>query len=268
MTTITYRDGVSIGLVVFYAPAFIIAVLLFIRQEFSQSWRFLVLFTLARLMTGAFDLATINNHHNAISMYVGYGTLLSIGMSLFEAMTLGLLGQVNKSLNQRTKTGIKHIYILLTMLLVIIGLALGIAGGILSNESYGHSGVYNPHPLSKAGVAIYIVTYGLILIYLGIIAMKHRHAQPDEKHILLAVAISMPFIAVRLLYSAISIFGNMSNFNLFTGSVTILLCMALIEEAIVVIVYEGVGLTLGPPPKKPMDYYDKSFTDRLRHLDF
>lgn len=60
----------------------------------------------------------------------------------------------------------------------------------------------------------------------------------------MAIVLALPFLLVRLVYSILSTFTHNRNFNLLDGSVTVLLCVALIEEFIVVIIFEGTGLTL------------------------
>jgi hypothetical protein len=46
----------------------------------------------------------------------------------------------------------------------------------------------------------------------------------------MAVVLAIPFLLVRLVYSIFSTFTHNKSFNLLSGSVTILLCTALIEE--------------------------------------
>lgn len=75
-------------------------------------------------------------------------------------------------------------------------------------------------------------------------AMRVKWIQNGERRLVLAVAISVPFILVRLIYSAILSFAHNPRFNLISGSVTINLVMAVLEEFVVIIVCLGIGLTL------------------------
>ena len=73
---------------------------------------------------------------------------------------------------------------------------------------------------------------------------------------LYAVILALPFIFVRILYSMLAVFlTNQTTFALVNGSAIAQLCMATIEEMIVVVVYLGVGITApvrkGNDPKKP-----------------
>jgi hypothetical protein len=76
------------------------------------------------------------------------------------------------------------------------------------------------------------------------LAMRIAWIKKGECRLVLAVAISVPFILVRLIYSAILSFAHNPRFNLISGSVTINLVMAVLEEFVVIIVCLGIGLTL------------------------
>ena len=87
-----------------------------------------------------------------------------------------------------------------------------------------------------------------LLTYLGLLAVAAltlafvRNLPWGEKRILFAVTASLPFLAVRLLYSILTDFAVSSNFSIFNGNVTVQLCMAIIEEFIVVVIYLIVGM--------------------------
>jgi hypothetical protein len=98
--------------------------------------------------------------------------------------------------------------------------------------------------LTKVGVIIFIVAWASLCILLTILAIRSSHIRRGERHLVIAVAISVPFILVRLIYSVILSFANNPRFNLITGSETINLVMAVLEEFVVVIVCLVIGLTL------------------------
>ena len=88
--TVDYRNGVSILLLIFYIPALAIAILLTIRHGFTKSagWRFMVIFTLARVLCACFDLATSNQPRN-VSLYIGYTVLIGVAVSPLELVAFG-----------------------------------------------------------------------------------------------------------------------------------------------------------------------------------
>lgn len=64
----------------------------------------------------------------------------------------------------------------------------------------------------------------------------------SQSRLFFAVLLAIPLIAVRLLYSLISDFGNSPRFSLIDGDVKIQLVMATIEEFIIVLMYTILGV--------------------------
>ena len=104
---VDYRNGVSILLLLFYLPALAIAILLTLRHGLGKSagWRFMIIFTLARVLCACFELATINQQRN-VSLYVGYVVLIGIAVSPLELVSFGYVASVRFAL-QLGRTG-KH----------------------------------------------------------------------------------------------------------------------------------------------------------------
>ncbi|CAF9921131.1 MAG: hypothetical protein ALECFALPRED_001716 [Alectoria fallacina] len=242
---VDYRNGVSILILIFYLPALAIAILLTIRHGFGRSagWRFMIIFTLARILSACFQLATINQPKN-VSLYVGYSVLIGIAVSPLELVAFGLLSRITASINKYHQTLVTARHLQLAELLNIVGIILSIVGGVDSGEDYQKTGRYLPQTLTKVGLGLFIASFVAIMATAAILSLSISHAEPGEKRILLAVAVSLPLLLVRLIYASIYTFGKSSDFSALSGSVTILLCMALLEEIAIVLVYEGVGLTL------------------------
>ena len=93
--TVDYRNGVCILLLIFYLPALAFAVLLTIRHGFNKSagWRFMILFTLARVLCACLELATINQPKK-VSLYIGYVVLVGIAVSPLELVAFGYVCSV------------------------------------------------------------------------------------------------------------------------------------------------------------------------------
>jgi hypothetical protein len=89
-----------------------------------------------------------------------------------------------------------------------------------------------------------IVAWVFLVIATALTSFSVSHAEHGERRLFTAVALSLPFLLVRLVYSVFSTFTTKKEFNLLDGSPTILLCVALIEEFIIVLLFEGIGLTL------------------------
>lgn len=112
------------------------------------------------------------------------------------------------------------------------------------------------HKFSQAGIIIFLVVF-IVYVGLCLLTTKAIHSVADrDKRMLYAVILALPFIFVRILYSMLAVFlTNQTTFALVNGSAIAQLCMATIEEMIVVVVYLGVGITApvrkGNDPKKP-----------------
>ena len=240
--TITYRSGVSIGELVFYTPSLIIAVCLTLRHGCGRSagWLFLVIFSLARLVGAAMQLATISNPTN-VGLYTGYAILQSIGLSPLMLAMLGLLSHVIDNINLTHRTLISTRIVKSIELIITAGFILGIVGGVNASDGFSKTGKYAPGSLSKASEAIFVVCFLAIVVSTVIIILSISYASHGEQKIAFAVAVSLPFLLVRLTYSILSTFAHNKNFNLLTGSVTVLLGISLIEEIVIVVIFEGVG---------------------------
>ena len=88
-----------------------------------------------------------------------------------------------------------------------------------------------------------------------------------EHRLIIAVAISVPFILVRLIYSLLVVFANNPRFNIVTGSVTINLVMAVLEEFVVAILCIGVGLSLQVRPKNNERVNSNERVEATHHSD-
>ena len=97
---------------------------------------------------------------------------------------------------------------------------------------------------TKVGVVIFIIAWIILCGLLANLAMRSACIDKSERRLVLAVAVSVPFILVRLIYSVILSFAHNPRFNLISGSVTINLVMAVLEEFVVIILCLGIGLTL------------------------
>ena len=132
----------------------------------------------------------------------------------------------------------------LAEILITVGLILSIIGGVNAGTEYGKTGTYRPQTLSQVGLGLMIAAFALLILTILTLSKSIQYAERSERRISLAVAVSLPFLLVRTIYSALAVFANEKKFQLLGGDVTVLLCMALLQEVVVVVLYEGVGLTL------------------------
>ncbi|TVY62864.1 hypothetical protein LSUE1_G007688 [Lachnellula suecica] len=248
--TIGYREGVAIGEIAVYVPCLMTAIFLAIRHGFGRSagWFFLIILSLARIIGASMQIATSSNPNN-ISLYTGSAILTNIGFSPLMLATLGLLSRLIDSINRNKKIFLTAQYMKLIELLILVAAILGVVGGTQAGDKFSKTNTFVPQPLSKVGTALLIVSFALIIITTVMISFQTPHAEEGEHRIFFAVAASLPFMLVRLVYSGFSTFSHLKSFSLVNGNVTCLLCIALLEELAVVIIYEVMGLTLRKLPK-------------------
>jgi hypothetical protein len=131
----------------------------------------------------------------------------------------------------------KHFRIL--QLLISIGLILSIAGGTSGTTQ--PDGTIKVATTSKVGIALYIVAYiGLILVYFA--SLGRSYVVPaKERSVPIAIMFALPFVLVRLIYSACSVFLHSHYFNVVTGSIPVMVAMAVVEEFVVVAIYVALG---------------------------
>jgi hypothetical protein len=140
--------------------------------------------------------------------------------------------------------------------LTLVALILCIVGAVNSSTSGSATALGKPATLTKVGVVLFVAAWAGLCLLLVIMVVKSSLVQKGERRLIIAVAISVPFILVRLIYSMVVVFANNRHFNIVTGSVTINLVMAVLEEFVVTIVCISVGLTLQIRPKESTERVD------------
>ena len=124
----------------------------------------------------------------------------------------------------------------------ILALILAIIGGtrISSSDVSKHPSGQN---FEKAGGVMFLIVY-IALVVLVLLTMIHYSQLPwGEKRILLAIMAALPLLAVRILYSLLADFKHDSTFNIVDGNATVQLCMSIIEEMIVMVLFLVAGIT-------------------------
>ncbi|KAI0841775.1 hypothetical protein F5Y06DRAFT_260402 [Hypoxylon sp. FL0890] len=257
------RDNISIVQIIVYVPALVLALWLAIRHGFGRNagWYYMIVFSLARIIGASLQLATISDPTN-IGLHIGAITLQTIGLSPLIMVQTALIGRALGSIRKETTSFVTEKRLRLVQLVALVGLILGIIGGTQSGEDFGKTGTYTISSLSKDGMGLTIAAYALLVLTTIVVASQQAHVEPGEKRLLLAVGASLPFILVRLIYSAESVFGNNPSFSQSTGDVNIQLGMAVIMEMIVVFIVEGIGMTLKKLPK-----HEAGYQQSRQHMD-
>lgn len=147
--------------------------------------------------------------------------------------------------------------LLLVTLMAFIGLILGIVGVSTADTTNG----YTPGKLSKAAMGLFLAVYVITMLLTIWLFYSHSFALARyQKKLFLGIALSAPFLLVRLIYSALGDYTSNDTFameslakNNHTG-LTVYLCMSVLEEIIsmVIAMVFGVSAVLEADFVKPI----------------
>ncbi|OQD78247.1 hypothetical protein PENDEC_c001G05630 [Penicillium decumbens] len=240
--TLSYHHGISVLQLLVYFPSLFLSAFLVYRHGLrtNSGFIFLTIFTLARIVGACCDLATINDPSKGL--FTAAAICSSIGLSPLMLACTGLLSRANLSIQHKTSHPALPIHTFhLFRLLTVVALALSSAG-ISANMS--SKGPTEPDIKTKIGMILYLVSWAAMVLMLLVITSQRSSLERSEHRILLAVAISSPFILVRVIYAFLVWFLHNDTFNMLNGNETATLFMSVLVEFVVVIVCLGVGMTL------------------------
>jgi hypothetical protein len=252
--TLDYRSGLSVGEICIYSPAVLVGIYLAARPGFGRNWGwfYLVLFCLARIIGPAMQLSTLHGPPKA-SLYEGYAILNNVAISPLQLLILGTLSRLLDSIHKTYNTFLKVWMLYIIYAAVVLSLILGIVGGIDAGNSFEQKHVFHPGTLNKASSIILITCCIAIVAITALISIFKSHIEPGENRLYLAVVLALPFLLVRLVYTGFSTFSYNPKFNILDGNTTIFICMALIEELIIIIIFEVAGLALRRQVKEDLE---------------
>ncbi|KFY27481.1 hypothetical protein V493_03465 [Pseudogymnoascus sp. VKM F-4281 (FW-2241)] len=252
MTPLSFRNGISIALLLIYIPLLLVAALLSKRHGFGRSsgWIFLVLFCILRILSACLNLALINNP-SSTSIHVAYSITNSIGLSPLLLASLGLLNRAIESIERRAASvTVTPRHLRLIQLLVMVGLILAIVGGVKTSEAKTDRSLRHARTITKAAAGLFITGFAVLALATMRVFFAISAAEPGERRLIPALAAALPFLLVRVVYAGVGAFQNDARFNTATGSDAIFLVMVVLMELVVVGIFEGVGVTLRTIPKE------------------
>jgi hypothetical protein len=138
----------------------------------------------------------------------------------------------------------------LVTVLAFIGLILGISGVSIAKVTYfevdGHlTYSYHPGGLVQGSLGIFIAVFVFTaLITIWLFFKLNFTLRRFQQKLFLASLLSAPFVAVRLIYSALGDYDSSDNrFALLTGNTTIYLCMDVLEEIAAMVITMALGMS-------------------------
>ncbi|KAI9758854.1 MAG: hypothetical protein M1835_000510 [Candelina submexicana] len=230
------RGDVSIVELIFYVPALALAVWIATRHGFGRSsgWLFLIILALIRIVGSSMELASDQSHNQSLT--IGAAVLSNIGLNALILALLAILKRVNESMSEFH--GLEPRIFDLFHLPLLAGVVLVAYGG---SHSY-QNGVFHTQSTSKFGIVIVAVVTVALTAIIALTFTKLTHIPSGERRLLFAAAASIPFIAVHLLYSLISVFASSKTFNPITGNVIVFAIMAVLMEFVAVALFLVAGI--------------------------
>ena len=136
----------------------------------------------------------------------------------------------------------------------LVAVVLGIVGGT-QVKNFGQWPA-NITGLSNAAIVLYLVVFIVLLATLCLLSSKRAQVRAGDGRLLLAVAVCIPILLVRYIYSLRYDFTGDQRRNSVAGDVTLYLCMNFLEEVVVVLIALGVGLTVDKAPRSAAQEFE------------
>ncbi|PTB38294.1 hypothetical protein M441DRAFT_447112 [Trichoderma asperellum CBS 433.97] len=233
--------------VIVYIPIGLFCIYNNIRHGFRRDvgWIYLTIFSIVKI-AGSVMTIQVENGKNT-SMATTATILNTVALSPLLNASLCFL---NVGLD-KARSFARHIAMALKFLhvLIIIGLVLSITGGINRTKTAQDSLDDGARELQSASIVFALVWILMAIACLVYIA-NLRYVQNTAKRLVLSVTIALPFLLVRIVYSALnainldtsSSLGHTTKFNPVLGSWGLYLALGLATEFAVVVLYTLSGI--------------------------
>jgi len=202
---------------------------------------------LFRIIGAVTSLISIS--HPSSGLTICYDIMNSFGLSAIVYTALGLLDRVNDGM---AGFGLPRRFFQLLHLPGVAGLVLSILGStnIFSNDSSDHSTGFTE---LKAAIILFLVVFIADVFVTAKSFLKMSRVRSEDRRLLFAVAVTLPFMAVRMLFSLLCVFAEepkyFSSWSLDFVPILVHGFMGVLVEAIIVSIFIAAGLTTSPAPK-------------------
>ncbi|KAI0849440.1 hypothetical protein F5Y00DRAFT_269414 [Daldinia vernicosa] len=205
-------------------------------------WSFLFIFCTLRIVASAIE---IHDPHSS-----GAALVASIGLSPLLAAACGILHESRAYILPKSRRPFDTPYLIFFHILVSTAIALVAAGASkLDNDTLPPDQIKKSYALVKGGMILLLLGW-LSLAVVTLITFRdsllRESRKPKEsaaeKRLLLAVAISIPFLGIRVLERVIYFFTLNQELNPVTGSLGLRVGLEVIEEIIVTLLFVFTGI--------------------------
>ncbi|UKZ55809.1 hypothetical protein TrVGV298_009633 [Trichoderma virens] len=253
---LTYRDGVAVAELICYCPSAIIGIYLTLINEFhTTGWIDIFLFSAIRIVGSAIQVEA-KNHPGTTKLYTVASIMNSIGLAPLQAGSLGFLNRLSENIGGKTQSQAQKYMFRIIQMLIITGLILGVVGGIKAGNQIKNTGTFAIGSIGKIGTGFLIGAYAATLVVAASLHRVVSFADRKYRRLFWAVIAAAFPLAVRLVYAILATLTDEKKFNFITGNVTAWLCLAVIPEFLVILIYIILGVSLGRQRKtsKEGDY--------------
>ncbi|KIY02967.1 uncharacterized protein Z520_01432 [Fonsecaea multimorphosa CBS 102226] len=230
----------------FFVPALIASAYVVYKQGIRKrlGWRFLIMICLFRLVGAITSLIAVR--HPSSGLTITYDVMNSFGLSAIISTALALLDRVEDGMASH---GLHHQIFQLLHLPSLVGIILSVVGSTdLFSDS--HSNVSTGFTLLKTAICLFLVVFVADILITGHCFLKISHVLPGERGLLFAVALALPFMAVRMIFSLLCVFANdpkwFSSWSLEWTAILIHAIFGVLMEAIIVTIFIVAGFITAP----------------------
>ncbi|KAI0358995.1 hypothetical protein OH77DRAFT_1493955 [Trametes cingulata] len=270
------RGYISIVVIIIYIPILLAGIILSLRHGFARKdgWVTLVLLSIVREAGAVTRILSENDPTNTTYPTI-YGVLETAGMSPLLVATLGFLRMTAQyGLDQRPMMATGH-----KLVTIVAGLALFLAvfGGTKVGNAKSQSDLDTGNTLRHASSVVFALVYAAI-VFLTVYCWQNKQMiMKYRRKLLLAITITLPFLAIRVLYGILGSFASatiairdghavpiapgdsgLSKFSPQSSSWGLYLVMLVMAEYITVLTYAVIGIVT--PLKKDTEEYERNNT--------
>jgi len=243
------RNILSIIELSFFTPALVLSLILSKRHGFRSDlgWAGINLLALFRLAGASTEIASSYYPTNSPLLTVSI-ILQNFGLASLLVAITGILKRINNTTDPRAALPARSFNLILiptslAILLSIIGATQSITPTTIS-PTLGHL-------LQKIAALLFVAVFATLVLIIIWTFVNRSCLLPSKKPLLTASVLSVPFMAVRMAYAVLVVWGVKG--EVFTGvegtttaAVVVRACMAALEEFVVVAALLTAGFLARP----------------------
>lgn len=270
------RGIISVVSIILYVLLGLLSFFFFYRNSFATRapWAFLIMFCTLRIIGDCFQIATEQPSNSTnTQLLTGSAVCNSIGLGPLLLITTRLILQCNACIHCKAVPNQTHRALVTFEFCIMIATILSIVGGVQSfKPSHLSGGILSTTPVLKAGICLYTAAYACI--WGSAVVVANRGLKTDTLGQVsqfgflwttLCVLLGLIFLVLRVVYSFLVIFGENPDYSPFNGRVVIQVCLQVMPEWVVTMLYVSVAGMMrnsAPPPKEKATEQEEG--DQLR----